>query len=64
MRAASKILNITMAGDAFWWAFSTVTSVGYGDFYPVTLEGRLVAAVLMTAGVALFSTLTAYKKTG
>lgn len=52
--------NITTAGDALWWAFSTVTSVGYGDFYPVTLEGRLVAAVLMTAGVALFSTLTAY----
>ena len=52
--------NITTAGDAFWWAFSTVTSVGYGDFYPVTLEGRLVAAVLMTAGVALFTTLTAY----
>jgi len=52
--------NITTAGNAFWWAFSTVTSVGYGDFYPVTLEGRLVAAVLMTAGVALFSTLTAY----
>lgn len=52
--------NITTAGDALWWAFSTVTSVGYGDFYPVTLEGRLVAAVLMTAGVALFTTLTAY----
>jgi len=52
--------NITTAGDAFWWAFSTITSVGYGDFYPVTLEGRLVAAVLMTAGVALFTTLTAY----
>ncbi len=52
--------NITTAGNAFWWAFSTVSSVGYGDFYPVTLEGRLVAAVLMTAGVAMFTTLTAY----
>jgi len=56
----SPASNITTAGNAFWWAFSTVTSVGYGDFYPVTLEGRLVAAVLMTAGVALFTTLTAY----
>ncbi|MFA7160105.1 MAG: ion transporter [Kiritimatiellia bacterium] len=51
--------NIRTAGDALWWSFSTVTAVGYGDFYPVTLEGRLIAAVLMTAGVALFTTLTA-----
>lgn len=52
--------NIKTAGDAFWWSFSTVTSAGYGDLYPVTWEGRLVAAVLMTAGVAFFSTLIAY----
>lgn len=52
--------NIKTAGDALWWAFSTVTSVGYGELYPVTLEGRLIAAVLMTAGVALFTTLTAF----
>jgi voltage-gated potassium channel len=52
--------NIKTAGDALWWAFSMVTSVGYGDYYPVTLEGRLIAAVLMTAGVAMFTTLTAY----
>lgn len=52
--------NILTAGDALWWAFVTITTVGYGDFYPVTLEGRLIAAVLMTTGVGLFGTFTAY----
>lgn len=52
--------NITTAGDALWWAFVTITTVGYGDFYPVTLEGRLNAAVLMTTGVGIFGTFTAY----
>ena len=51
--------NIKTAGDALWWAFSTMSAAGYGDYYPVTAEGRLIAAVLMTAGVALFTTLTA-----
>lgn len=46
--------------DALWWAFVTVTTVGYGDQYPVTTEGRLVAALLMTGGVALFSTCTGF----
>ena len=43
-----------------WWAFTTLTTVGYGDSFPVTVEGRLVAAVLMTVGVGLFGTFTAY----
>ncbi len=51
--------NIKTAGDALWWSFVTMTTVGYGDFYPVTLEGRLVAAMLMLTGVGLFGTLTA-----
>jgi voltage-gated potassium channel len=46
--------NIRSAGDALWWAFATITTVGYGDLYPVTLEGRIVAAALMAAGVGLF----------
>lgn len=50
--------NIQTAGDALWWAMTTVTTVGYGDLYPVTVEGRLVAIVLMTAGVGLFATLS------
>jgi voltage-gated potassium channel len=49
--------NIRTAADALWWAMSTVTTVGYGDFYPVTWEGRLVAALLMLTGVGVFSAL-------
>lgn len=51
--------NITTIGDAWWWAFATITTVGYGDFYPVTLAGRLVAVVLMACGVALLGSVTA-----
>jgi len=49
--------NIRNAGDALWWAFATVTTVGYGDLYPVTMEGRAVAVVLMVTGVGTFATL-------
>lgn len=52
--------NIRTASDALWWAFVTITTVGYGDHYPVTELGRVVAAVLITAGVGLFGTFTAY----
>lgn len=52
--------NIKTAGDALWWAYVTVTSVGYGDKYPVTAEGRFIAAILMTVGVGLFGTFTAF----
>lgn len=44
---------------AVWWAFTTVTTVGYGDAYPVTAVGRGVATVLMLVGVGLFGLLTA-----
>lgn len=50
--------TIRTAGDALWWAMSTITTVGYGDAFPVTAEGRVVAVVLMTAGVGLFGTLS------
>ena len=52
--------NIKTAEDAIWWAYVTVTTVGYGDTYPVTTEGRIIAAILMTAGVGLFGTFTAF----
>ena len=51
--------NIHTADDAIWWAFATITTVGYGDKYPVTTEGRVVAALLMTAGVGLFGSFSA-----
>ncbi|MEJ0058022.1 MAG: potassium channel family protein [Bacteroidota bacterium] len=43
-----------------WWSYVTITTVGYGDKFPVTTGGRIVAAILMTAGVGLFGTFTAY----
>ena len=52
--------NIKTASDALWWSFVTITTVGYGDFYPTTLLGRIIAVILMTAGVGLFGTFTAY----
>ena len=52
--------NIKTPSDAVWWAFATITTVGYGDRFPVTHEGRLIAALLMTTGVGLFGTFTAY----
>lgn len=46
---------ITNLREALWWSLSTITTVGYGDRYPTTLEGELVASVLMITGIALFS---------
>ena len=51
--------NITDYDTALWWAISTVTTVGYGDFYPVTVQGRLIAAVLMLCGIGLIGVVTA-----
>jgi voltage-gated potassium channel len=52
--------NIDNASDALWWGYVTMTTVGYGDLYPVTNGGRLVGVALMTVGVTLFGTLTGY----
>jgi voltage-gated potassium channel len=52
--------NIRSADDALWWAVSTMTTVGYGDVYPVTPEGRLVGAGLMVVGVGLLGVFTAF----
>jgi voltage-gated potassium channel len=50
--------NIKTAEDAIWWSVTTITTVGYGDKYPVSTEGRLIAMVLMISGVGLFGTLS------
>jgi voltage-gated potassium channel len=49
--------NITSGGDALWWALVTITTVGYGDFYPVTSLGRLTAAFVMFSGVGIIGAL-------
>jgi voltage-gated potassium channel len=51
--------NITAYGDALWWAATTVTTVGYGDHYPVSTQGRLIAVMLMVVGIALVGAVTA-----
>lgn len=51
--------NIKTFPDALWWAVTTVTTVGYGDRYPTTTLGRLVAAALMLVGIALLGVVTA-----
>lgn len=51
--------NIQSWPDALWWAMVTITTVGYGDFYPITTEGRLFALGLMLCGIALLGIVTA-----
>ena len=52
--------NIKDAEDALWWAFTTISTVGYGDLYPVTPAGRMVGVFLMVMGVSMFGAYTAY----
>lgn len=52
--------NIKTPSDALWWSIVTITTVGYGDRYPVSDGGRVVAAILMIVGVALFGTFTGF----
>ena len=51
--------NIKNFGDGIWWAVTTVTTVGYGDRFPVSTEGRLLAVLLMIAGISLVGVITA-----
>jgi voltage-gated potassium channel len=52
--------NIHDVWTGWWWAFITMATVGYGDVFPVTVEGRLVALALVVTGVTLIGTMTAY----
>ena len=49
--------NITTGGDALWWGIVTITTVGYGDFYPVTTLGRLTGVFVMFAGIGIIGAL-------
>lgn len=51
--------NIKDFGDGIWWAISTVTTVGYGDVFPTTTEGKLIAVMLMVMGISLVGVITA-----
>jgi len=51
--------NIRTLGEAVWWAFVTVTTVGYGDFYPVTTWGRITACFIMGTGLLTLAVVTA-----
>jgi voltage-gated potassium channel len=51
--------NINTFGDAIWWSIASVTTVGYGDKFPITPDGRFIASILMVVGIGLFSALTA-----
>ena len=57
--AHAKGANILNFPDALWWSVVTVTTVGYGDKYPVTTGGRVVATILMITGIGLLSVVTA-----
>jgi voltage-gated potassium channel len=52
--------NITSGGDALWWVIVTITTVGYGDQYPVGPWGRVVGVFVLLTGIALFGTITGY----
>lgn len=55
--------TITTSSDALWWIMATVTTVGYGDVYPVTNVGRIVGMIVMITGIGLFGTLTGFLAT-
>ena len=59
LERGAKGANITSLPDALWWAATTITTVGYGDRYPVTAAGRIVAVAIMLTGIGLLGVVTA-----
>jgi voltage-gated potassium channel len=51
--------RVNSFGDALWWSASTISTVGYGDVYPITLGGRIIAVFTMVVGVSTFGVITA-----
>lgn len=60
VESKSPEANITTASDAIWYVYVTITTVGYGDQYPITDTGRIIGVLIMTVGVGLFGTITAF----
>lgn len=59
LEAGAPNATITSFPLALWWAVETATTVGYGDMYPVTLGGRIIATLVMVVGITAFSLVTA-----
>ena len=57
---AAEGANITTASDALWYTIVTISTVGYGDQYPVTNLGRIIGAGIIVVGVGIFGTFTGY----
>lgn len=55
--------NIKNGGDALWFAIVTISTVGYGDLFPITAAGRVIGSVMIVVGVGIFSVLTGYIST-
>jgi len=60
VESGSPNANIVTASDAVWYVYVTITTVGYGDQYPVTQLGRFIGILIMAIGVGLFGTITAF----
>ena len=52
--------NIQTASDALWWSYVSITTVGYGDRFPVTNTGRVIGAAVLAVGVGLFGVITGF----
>ncbi|WP_019039644.1 potassium channel family protein [Psychroflexus tropicus] len=52
--------NIKTAEDALWWSYITITTVGYGDYFPITNGGKLAASILILNGIAIFGAIVSY----
>ncbi|MET7475284.1 ion channel [Streptomyces sp. NPDC005648] len=55
----ARAANLRTYPQALWWSIETATTVGYGDFYPVTLGGRIIGAVVMVVGITTYGMVTA-----
>ncbi len=51
--------DIQTYGQALWWSMTTITTVGYGDLYPISVQGRIIAVLLMIGGISLVGFITA-----